>query len=239
MYKQLIGLIALFSIMLLTDACLLIFKKRWGKGLIATLICGSIPIAVIIPNAILFPSYFMLNIVYILIGVWFCFFVLIRSLNVQNNIILLKEKTIVYSTVILFLFVILYSIYNSFILKSNSPLNFSLTLFSFVLLSPFLEELLYRELVFKLIIEKKKKVVFLLFVVCSLFGGLLHVPTRGFLISLFISFIFFIFYIIRYLFPKNSQFYFVFLLHSFCNIIVILYNRVNGSINLDMSGIWN
>lgn len=239
MTKQLIGLIALFFIMLFFDAIMLIFKKRWGKGLIATLICGSIPIAVVSPNAILFPSYFILNIVYILIGVWFCFFVLIRSLDVQKNISLLKEKTIAYSMVALCLFVILYSAYYLFIIKSNSSFNFSLTLFSYVLLSPILEELLYRELVFKLIIGKTKKVMFFLFAICSLYGGLMHVPTRGFLISLFISFLFFVFYIIRYLFPKNCQFYFVFLLHSFSNIIVIIYNRVNGFVNLDISSIWN
>ncbi len=239
MNKQLIGLIVFFGIMLIFDACVLIFKRRWGRGLIATLICGALPIAVVTPNAILFPSYLLLNILYILIGVWFCFFVLIRSLSVQKNSILLKEKSVVGSAGVLFLFVVIYSLYNLLMLKSNTPLNFSLSLISYVLLSPFLEELLYRELVFKLIIGKSKKVMFFLFAICSLYGGLMHIPVRGFLISLFISFLFFVFYVIRYKFPKNSQFCFVFLLHSFYNIIVFIYSRVNGLLNLDMSGVWN
>jgi hypothetical protein len=128
---------------------------------------------------------------------YICFFIY-RCLTIQNNTVVLKEKGIwlflLVVSVIIGIFCLLFrektmTACTSFgtklaeiTSKDNPPsykVFFIIYIFSPVLIAPLCEELVGRELVFKLIVKaKSKKIVFALFIVFALIISLLHLNKK-------------------------------------------------------------
>jgi len=103
------------------------------------------------------------------------------------------------------------------------PLFFVLNICSLVLFAPVCEELIGRELVFKLIVkERSKQIVFLLLIVFALIISILHLNKK--VLYLFMRWgLFTALFFVRYLFPSNRHMWYCVCIHSLWNAGNVIY----------------
>ena len=210
------ALIGFYAVFFVASGIICFFYKKWGVALFRTLFCGMISISLITTQGMLFPEYFALDILLKILSFGFASFFLVRCLIVQKSVQLLKERSLLFS----FLCMIFCTVIICF---RNPDISIVLYALSMILLAPIFEEILMREIVFKLILENRsRKKIFSLFICCAFIQALFHLPLQSVQNCVLLFIFFFGLYILRYFTPKKSQFFLMFLIHSIWNTVAII-----------------
>ena len=139
----------------------------------------------------------------------------------QNNIVILKDRKLIKLLIIMLAISIIIGVFSQK-LKNIFPIRINSFLYVFSLLGfyPFLEELLCREIVFKLIPFKKNLFIniLILFLLALLFA-VSHLLSfnRTILQIVFLTGLFMILSIVRYYLPQNKWFFLIVLIHCLWN----------------------
>jgi hypothetical protein len=184
---------ALYFIVIVSAVISTAFYKKWAVSLVPTFIAGLM--------------------IYELAGV--IQFIPLTRFSVHYFVLCL----ISYSYVCFFIYRCLTIKNNTVILKEK---YIWLSLLA-VLFSPLCEELVGRELVFKLIVRNRsKKIVFLLFIVFALIISFLHLNKK--VLYLFMRWgLFTVLFFVRYRFPSNRQLWYCVCIHSLWNAGNVMY----------------
>lgn len=233
----------LWFVMSIISLC---FYKKWGKSLVATTLLVSFMVCVIQTHYTDFPDYQIggqvATIVLIILSYFFMGFFIYRCLLQQKNLIILKESFFIKAIGVNCILIVIPSVI-TYIKSLNIPVTNSTdgtgTNFAFAILdmiyqyglliviAPVFEEILFREIIFKLIIQKKsKKLKFTLFILIALFFSILHFK-KTLLTFLWVWFLFIGLYFIRYKFSSNKYFPIVFLIHGFYNCLCLCISLFN------------
>jgi hypothetical protein len=234
-----------FGFIICTGVSAVLYKK-WAVSLIPMFIAGFF--VSMLPETITYIPLFQLSVSYILLCIFlllYLFFFIYRCLKIQNNTEVLKEKgiwlSVLAASVILTVFCLLFrgktiNAYNSYNIKlakkwsllgkenlSSHFVFFILPVFQLVVLSPVCEELIGREMVFKLIVkDRAQKIVFLLFILLAGITSLYHFNTK--FLGFFLRWgLFTVLFFVRYRFPSNRQLWYCVLIHSLWNAGNVMY----------------